>query len=89
VKGQSTVLQVIDGAGTVISSSGDIDGEPRLFFILPAASGVTLGTVTPSVLDGPYRVAALAVTSPAGPVTVYVGSPTTPWRTAQTNWAPR
>ena len=76
--GESTVLQVVDGAGTVISSSGDIDGAPRLFFISPAASGVTLATVTPSALDGPYRVAALAVTSRTGPVTVYVGSPTTP-----------
>jgi signal transduction histidine kinase len=76
--GESTVLQVVDGAGTVISSSGDIDGEPRLFFILPAASGPTLDTVAPPALDGPYRVAALTVTTPTGPVTVYVGSPTTP-----------
>jgi signal transduction histidine kinase len=76
--GESTVLQVVDGAGTVISSSGDIDGEPRLFFNLPAASGPTLDTVSPAALDGPYRVAALAVASPTGPVTVYVGSPTTP-----------
>jgi len=76
--GESTVLQVVDGAGNVISSSGDIDGEPRLFFILPATGGPTLDTVTPSALDGPYRVAALAVSTPTGPVTVYVGSPTTP-----------
>jgi signal transduction histidine kinase len=76
--GESTVLQVVDGAGTVISSSGDIDGEPRLFFNLPAASVPTLDTATPAALDGPYRVAALAVTTPTGPVTVYVGSPTTP-----------
>ena len=76
--GESTVLQVVDGAGTVISSSGDIDGEPRLFFIMPATGAPTLDTVTPSALDGPYRVAALAVTTPTGPTTVYVGSPTTP-----------
>ena len=76
--GEATVLQVVDGAGNVISSSGDIDGEPRLFFILPAAGVPTLGTVTPATLDGPYRVAAFAVTTPAGPATVYVGSPTTP-----------
>jgi signal transduction histidine kinase len=75
---ESTVLQVVDGAGNVISSSGDIDGEPRLFFIMPATGAPTLDTVTPSALDGPYRVAALAVTTPTGPTTVYVGSPTTP-----------
>jgi len=76
--GESTVLQVVDGAGKVISSSGDIDGEPRLFFISPAADAPALGTVISSALDGPYRVAAVAVTSPSGPATVYVGSPTTP-----------
>ena len=76
--GESTLLQVVDGAGAVISSSGDIDGEPRLFFVSPAAGAPTLATVTPSALDGPYRVAALTVSSPTGPVTVYVGSPTTP-----------
>src|ERR1700680_3821509 len=61
--GEATVLQVVDGAGNVISSSGDIDGEPRLFFILPAAGVPTLGTVTPSTLDGAYRGGALAVTA--------------------------
>ncbi|MDT5109794.1 MAG: hypothetical protein QOE20_1684, partial [Mycobacterium sp.] len=76
--GESTVLQVVDGAGNVISSSGDIDGEPRLFFISPAADAPALGTVTSSALDGQYRVAAVAVTSPSGPATVYVGSATTP-----------
>ncbi|HEV7421782.1 MAG TPA: HAMP domain-containing sensor histidine kinase [Mycobacterium sp.] len=76
--GESTVLQVVDAVGNVISSSGDIDGEPRLFFISPAGGVPTLDTVTSSALDGPYRVGALAVTSPGGPVTVYVGSPMTP-----------
>jgi signal transduction histidine kinase len=76
--GESTVLQVVDGAGNVISNSGDIDGEPRLFFISPAADAPALGTVISSALDGPYRVAAVAVNSPSGPATVYVGSPTTP-----------
>jgi signal transduction histidine kinase len=76
--GESTVLQVVDGAGNVISSSGDINGQPRLFFVSPAADAPALGTVTSSALDGPYRVAAVAVTSPSGPATVYVGSPTTP-----------
>jgi signal transduction histidine kinase len=76
--GESTVLQVVDGAGNVISSSGDIDGEPRLFFISPAAGAPALGTVISSALDGPYRVAAVAVNSPSGPATVYVGSPMTP-----------
>ena len=76
--GEATALQVVDAAGNVISSSGDIDGEPRLFFTPPAVGDPTLGTETTSALDGSYRVAALAVTSPSGDVTVYVGSPTAP-----------
>jgi signal transduction histidine kinase len=76
--GELTVLQVIDSAGKVISSSGDIDGEPRLFFLSPGSGEPAMGTVTTSALDGPYRVAALTVTSPSGPATIYVGSPTTP-----------
>ena len=73
---ESTVLQVIDRGGKVIASSGDIDGEPRLFFITPGAGDPALGTETTTALDGPYRVAALAASSPSGPVTVYVASPT-------------
>jgi signal transduction histidine kinase len=75
---ESTALQVIDGGGKVIASSGDIDGEPRLFFIPPGAGDPALGTETTTALDGPYRVAALAASSPSGPVTVYVASPTAP-----------
>jgi signal transduction histidine kinase len=75
---ESTVLQVIDAGGRVITSSGDIDGEPRLFFVPPGAGDPAVSTVTTTALDGPYRVAALTVTSPSGPVTIYVGSPTTP-----------
>jgi signal transduction histidine kinase len=73
---ESTVLQVIDSGGKVIASSGDIDGGPRLFFITPGAGDPSLGTETTTALDGPYRVAALAASSPSGPVTVYVASPT-------------
>jgi signal transduction histidine kinase len=76
--GESTALQVIDAGGKVISSSGDIDGQPRLFFNSPGTGDPTFGTVTTSALDEPYRVAALVVPSPSGPVTVYVGSPITP-----------
>jgi signal transduction histidine kinase len=76
--GEATALQVVDAAGNVISSSGDIDGEQRLFFSSPATGAPTLDTLTSSALDGPYRVAAMAVTTPAGPVTVYVGSPMAP-----------
>jgi signal transduction histidine kinase len=76
--GELTVLQVIDAGGRVISSSGDIDGEPRIFFTPPGAGDPSFATVTPAALEAPYRVAAQAVTSPLGPVTIYLASPTGP-----------
>ena len=76
--GESSAVQVIDAAGKVIGSSGDIDGEPRLFFLSAGTGDPTLGTVTTTALDGPFRVAALGVASPSGPATVYVGSSTSP-----------
>lgn len=76
--GESTALQVIDASGQVIASSGDIDGEPRLFFGSPGTGDPTMGTEATTALDGPYRVAALTEGSPSGPLTVYVGSPTAP-----------
>src|ERR1700730_7710144 len=76
--GESTVLQVIDAGGKVITSSGDIDGEPRLFFVSPGAGGPGARTLTTTAMHGRSWVAALTLASPAGPVTIYVGSPTTP-----------
>jgi signal transduction histidine kinase len=76
--GEPTALQVIDASGKVIASSGDIDGEPRLFFGEPGTGDPKINTETTTALDGPYRVAAMTVRSPSGPVTVYVGSPITP-----------
>jgi signal transduction histidine kinase len=82
--GESTALQVIDAGGKVVTSSGDIDGEPRVFFVSPGAADPTFATVTPPALDASYRVAALTVKSPSGPVTVYVASPTTPLASSTT-----
>ncbi|GAB7072059.1 HAMP domain-containing histidine kinase [Mycobacterium hodleri] len=77
--GESTVVQVLDPRGTVLRSSGDLDGEPRVFFASPGAGEPTLSTVTSEALDdGPYRVAALTATSSSGPVSVYVAAPTSP-----------
>ncbi len=86
---ESTVVQVIDAAGRVILSSGDIDGDPRVFFVTPAAGNLTLATTTaPDAVDGAsFRVAALQTTTPSGPVTVYVGSPTGPLTAATTELA--
>jgi signal transduction histidine kinase len=75
--GESTAVQVIGPNGAVISSSGDIEGEQRVFFTTPGAGAPAFATVTTQVFDAPFRVAALAVPTPSGPVTVYVGSPTT------------
>jgi signal transduction histidine kinase len=74
----STALQVVDVAGRVLASAGDVDGADRMFY---AASGVgepALNTVDGAALEGPYRVAALAVPTASGVVTLYLGAPTTP-----------
>ena len=86
---ESTVLQVTDTAGRVIASSGDIDGEPRAFFLTPSTGAPAIATVNASeALDGAsYRVAALRVITALGPVTVYVGSPTAPLTTTTTELA--
>lgn len=77
--GESTIVQVLDARGKVLLSSGDIDGEPRVFLAAPGVSDPILSTVTAEALDdASYRVAALTATSPAGPVSVYVAAPTSP-----------
>lgn len=77
--GESTIVQVLDVRGKVLLSSGDIDGEPRVFLASPGVSDPGLSTVTAEALDdAPYRVAALTATSPSGPVSVYVAAPVSP-----------
>jgi signal transduction histidine kinase len=77
--GGSTIVQILDGRGKVLLSSGDIDGEPRVFSSSPGVTDPTLSTVTAEALDDtPYRVAALTSRSPSGAVSVYVAAPTTP-----------
>ncbi len=86
---ESTVLQVTDAAGRVIVSSGDIDGDPRVFFLTPGTGAPAIATATaPAAVDGAsFRVAAQQITTPSGPVTVYVGSPTAPLTAATTELA--
>jgi signal transduction histidine kinase len=76
----AAVAQVIDGAGAVITSSSNVDGEPRLFAVRGGRGHPTLATVTGVPVGGAgvtYRVAALTASSSRGPVTVYAAVPTT------------
>jgi signal transduction histidine kinase len=78
----STALQVVDASGRVLASVGDVDGEQRMFFTAPAVQEPALATVDGAALEGPYRVAALAVpTRHSGVVTLYLGAPTAPLAT--------
>ncbi len=71
-----TAVQVISAGGRVITSSANIDGEGRLFTVPGGAGEPSLATVDDASLAAPYRVAALRVAGPSGPVTVYAGAPT-------------
>ncbi|MGH3631422.1 MAG: hypothetical protein ACRDRL_28785, partial [Sciscionella sp.] len=71
-----TAVQVISVNGRVIASSANINGEGRLFTVPGGTGNANLATVATPTLTAPYRVAALRVTGPAGPVTAYVGAPT-------------
>lgn len=74
----AAAVQVIGADGRVLTSSANIDGEGRLFTFPGGRTGVTLvRTVSGSSLAATYRVAALTTATPAGPVTVYAGLPTT------------
>jgi len=69
--GDSTIVQVIDEAATVIVSSPSIDGEPAIVLPVPASAGVTTAQVPLSFVDGDlYEVAAVAANTATGPVTV-------------------
>lgn len=75
--GASSALQVVDGAGRVTASAGDVDGASRMFFTTPAVGDPAIATVSNPGLEAPYRVAAMSVTTRTGPVKLYIGSPTT------------
>ena len=75
--GESTALQVVDGAGNVISSSGTSTVEHGLLHPARGSRNPTHSTQSSvavwKAVPGRRRGGA----SPKGPVTIYVGSPTT------------
>jgi signal transduction histidine kinase len=72
--GEETVAQVLDAAGMVVSASPDLEGEPPLSPLRPAA-GQTLWQQRPLPVDQeePFRIVAMGVDSPHGPRVVLVG----------------
>jgi signal transduction histidine kinase len=74
----TTLVQVVNSTGQVITSSANIDGEPALFTLPVGGTSVAMRQVS-GIVGGDaatYRVAAVAASSPTGPVTVYAGRPT-------------
>lgn len=77
VQGVGAVVQIVDSDGRVISTSADIDGEPRLFNFAVTSSGSrpTLRTIRLEALDdATFRVAGLEGPAPAHNL-VYVAVP--------------
>jgi signal transduction histidine kinase len=61
---ESSLVQVLDGRGRVVASSGNVAGEPAIADVAPGAVR-TVGQL--AISDGHrYRVAAVGVTTPAG-----------------------
>jgi signal transduction histidine kinase len=75
------LIQVIDSKGGVLTSSANIQTQPRLFHFQPGNSDPSIAGISDlPVGDGnssTVRAAALSTTSPHGPVTVYAALPTT------------
>lgn len=73
------VVQVVDARGSVLTSSANVAGQPRLF-TFPGGNGDPAVTTVQAAPVGEglatYLVAAQATDSPSGPVTVYAALPT-------------
>lgn len=68
-------VQIVDGAGSVLASSPNIEGEAALFTFTGGPGGPTARTTAvPTVSDETFRVVAETTSSGGEPVRVYVGS---------------
>ena len=72
---ESAFVQVVDETGTVIASTGNIDGEPAVSTAKPSGTTPLVLTIPIDPLDqaDAMRVIALNGTTSAGMVTVYTG----------------
>ncbi|MEY2523910.1 MAG: hypothetical protein QOJ66_2475 [Ilumatobacteraceae bacterium] len=72
---ESAFVQVVDKAGAVIASTGNIEGEPPISTRKPAALEPLALTIKVAPLDevDPMRVVALSAATNSGVVTVYAG----------------
>lgn len=72
---ESAFVQVVDEAGKVIASTGNIDGEPAISTVRPAGTRPLVLTITVAPLDqaDTMRVVALNAPTAVGMLTVYTG----------------
>ncbi|MEO6494035.1 MAG: HAMP domain-containing sensor histidine kinase [Ilumatobacteraceae bacterium] len=72
---ESAFVQVVDESGSVIASTGNIDGEPAVSSVNPSGPGPLALTIPIAPLDqaDAMRVIALNTTTSGGTVTVYAG----------------
>jgi signal transduction histidine kinase len=70
------LVQVVDGRGTVIASSANLEGAPPIAGFRPRGRRAEVRSVRdiPGLDDDRYRVVALPASTAGGPVTVYVAA---------------
>lgn len=71
-RGDENLVQVVDASGTVVASSANIRGAPRLSTLSPGPTGTASRDGDLSEGDGPFRVVARRVSTSSGDYTVYV-----------------
>jgi len=70
---ESAVVQVVSSSGAVVAASQNIDGEPPITTLQPAAGHELVTTMAVTAIDphDPMRLVAVTTDTPSGPVTVY------------------
>ncbi|HEV3211829.1 MAG TPA: ATP-binding protein [Acidimicrobiales bacterium] len=72
---EAAFIQVVDARGQVVASSQSLAGQDRIETYVPQVGALTIRTLSdlPLGSGGPFRLASLVVTTPTGPLTIYVG----------------
>lgn len=75
--GERALVQVVDGAGGVLASSRNLEGQAPITDLRPTGTAAVFRTMRGLPVGDEreyFRVVALAASSPSGPVVVYVAS---------------
>ncbi len=71
---ETSFIQVVSARGRVLASSASVQGEARIVTYIPKGQPEFRNLANlPVGVESPYRVGAVSVSTPVGPVTIYVG----------------